>query len=567
MNVLVVFEDPGIRELMTFFLEGRFKVNVVEAPKLENALALLASDKNVFDGLVCDFAKSARKLISFAVAKSIDLHFFCASENSTLDPMMLKIKDWIHFFSNSQMVQGIEEQLKTVFKELQVNLIPSSQEYCRIQSHLLLSANLMKGNLYVRLSDQKYVRIMREGYPFDIADYDYIHNKKKIEYLYLYRELCIDFALQIQNTLLKKQGEMLNSGTSEVGDGNSALEVKKKRLQYLKDKAKLLEEDKLKTSETQKSSNYGVGGSIENKVSQVQAAVAQTQRLDAKRATLIQAKAQDFLDRKKKADILAASQAASKAKSLAQAREADVKRILLAKQIEKDLGADFEAVQKMGNELGFTLEVQEITKKSVMKTIQTVRNTPKLSALLSQLRRDKDKYLSSHSMLLAYISCAIASQMDWSSDTTFQKLTLAAFLHDVALQNHELGEIQSLGELAEKAERFTPEEIKSYKDHPNLGSEIARCFSEVPPDVDAIIAQHHERPDGSGFPRGLTHSRIGPLSAVFIVAHELVSYLFNAEKSDSITGINLSKFLESRDKNYQFGNFKKAFAVVPKIQT
>src|SRR6185312_15892576 len=101
-----------------------------------------------------------------------------------------------------------------------------------------------------------------------------------------------------------------------------------------------------------------------------------------------------------------------------------------------------------------------------------------------------------------YIACAIATQMDWASDSTFQKLTLAAFLHDITLSNHELAQCDTVQEAIDK-KTFTEAEIAGFRVHPAKGAEIARQFQEVPPDVDVIILQHHERPDGSGFPRGI----------------------------------------------------------------
>ena len=171
-------------------------------------------------------------------------------------------------------------------------------------------------------------------------------------------------------------------------------------------------------------------------------------------------------------------------------------------------------------------------------------------------------------MLLAYLGCALASQMEWSSDTTYQKITLAAFLHDVSLKNQDLAQIQSLGELAQKSKFFTKEEQKEFRNHPIAACDISKTFDEVPPDVDSIIIQHHERPDGSGFPRGITHSRIGPLSAVFIVAHDLVRYLLENSSTDLTTNNKaLDSFVKLHQKSYQQGNFKKIIAAVTKLKT
>ena len=180
----------------------------------------------------------------------------------------------------------------------------------------------------------------------------------------------------------------------------------------------------------------------------------------------------------------------------------------------------FEAIQSLGTGVGFTPEVQQMAKTQVQMTMKAMGKSPRLSKLFEKIESYQGKYIASHSTVTGYLACAIASQMKWGSDTTFHKLTLAAFLHDITLTNHDLAACKTLDEV-QKDERFSDAERKSFKAHPMQGAEVARQFNEVPPDVDLIIAQHHERPDGSGFPRSLSSTYIAPLTAIFIVAHDM----------------------------------------------
>lgn len=211
-----------------------------------------------------------------------------------------------------------------------------------------------------------------------------------------------------------------------------------------------------------------------------------------------------------------------------------------------------ETAQELLNKLGPTKEVQEVVKASVNLALKTMGSHPRLADLLAKLQIDRDKYISSHSMLLPQIACALAIAMGWKSEATLQKLGLVAFLHDTTLTNQALAAVTSLTELSRKSDQFSEAEIKLYREHPVKTSEMAKRFHEVPPDVDTIILQHHERPDGSGFPRALTHTHISPLGAVFIVAHDLVSAIFDPSKP-----FVLEEFIESKKKEYYVGNFKK----------
>jgi HD-GYP domain-containing protein (c-di-GMP phosphodiesterase class II) len=92
-------------------------------------------------------------------------------------------------------------------------------------------------------------------------------------------------------------------------------------------------------------------------------------------------------------------------------------------------------------------------------------------------------------------------------------------------------------------------------------AEVAKQFSEVPPDVDLIIAQHHERPDGSGFPRGLSSTYIAPLSAIFIVAHDMTQYAIEKGKA-----FKAADFLEEFREQYKPSQFRKVVQAIEQLE-
>jgi hypothetical protein len=82
-------------------------------------------------------------------------------------------------------------------------------------------------------------------------------------------------------------------------------------------------------------------------------------------------------------------------------------------------------------------------------------------------------------------------------------------------------------------------------------------LTEVPGEVDIIVAQHHERPDGTGFPRGIKAAQIAPLASVLIIAHDILNdMLLEGDQFD------LGKFLKKTEMDYQNGFFKKVWKAV-----
>lgn len=219
-----------------------------------------------------------------------------------------------------------------------------------------------------------------------------------------------------------------------------------------------------------------------------------------------------------------------------------------------------EAVAELVHKIGFTQEVQEIAKKNVELALKVIGSNPKLADVISKITKEGN-YLSQHSTVLAHVSCCVAKEMEWGSESTFSKLALASFMHDISLTNAEIAKIGTLRELEDRKADFSSEEVKNYHLHPAKSADVVRSFQEIPADVDVIVMQHHERPNGGGFPRGLAHNYVAPLSALFIVAHDLTQAIL--EKGESF---NLPLFVDERKSQFNQGNFKKVLAALEKMK-
>jgi HD-GYP domain-containing protein (c-di-GMP phosphodiesterase class II) len=68
---------------------------------------------------------------------------------------------------------------------------------------------------------------------------------------------------------------------------------------------------------------------------------------------------------------------------------------------------------------------------------------------------------------------------------------------------HDLGKISVPAEILSKPTRLSEAEYSLIKDHPQIGYEILLPI-EFPWPIAEMVYQHHERIDGSGYPRGLT---------------------------------------------------------------
>lgn len=82
---------------------------------------------------------------------------------------------------------------------------------------------------------------------------------------------------------------------------------------------------------------------------------------------------------------------------------------------------------------------------------------------------------------------------------------------------HDIGKIRIPAEILTKPSKLTFEEYELVKTHPRVGFEILKSI-EFPWPIAEIVYQHHEKLDGSGYPRGLRGSEIHPLALILTVA-------------------------------------------------
>jgi diguanylate cyclase (GGDEF)-like protein/putative nucleotidyltransferase with HDIG domain len=95
------------------------------------------------------------------------------------------------------------------------------------------------------------------------------------------------------------------------------------------------------------------------------------------------------------------------------------------------------------------------------------------------------------------------------SEEHIARVKLAGMLHDV-------GKIGVPDAILQKPAKLTDEEFEAIKRHPGLGAQIL----EHPrfDDVREWVAMHHERPDGHGYPRGLSDADIPIEARILAVA-------------------------------------------------
>jgi putative two-component system response regulator len=127
-------------------------------------------------------------------------------------------------------------------------------------------------------------------------------------------------------------------------------------------------------------------------------------------------------------------------------------------------------------------------------------------ALMVEIR---DPYTAGHQQRVAQLACAIARKVGMAAEA-IEGIRIAALLHDVGKIRIPVAILSRSGSLLEA-------EFQMLKIHPQVSYDILKHIP-FPWPVAQMAYQHHERLDGSGYPRGLTAAEILPEARILAVA-------------------------------------------------
>lgn len=121
-----------------------------------------------------------------------------------------------------------------------------------------------------------------------------------------------------------------------------------------------------------------------------------------------------------------------------------------------------------------------------------------------------DEYLYQHSFQVTLYSIAIAKELGYSAED-LRLIGIGALLHDV-------GKLMVPKDILTKPDRLTNDEFETMKMHARYGFDLLRNLHSISLLVAHCAFQHHERIDGSGYPRGLVDFEIHPFAKIIGVA-------------------------------------------------
>lgn len=154
----------------------------------------------------------------------------------------------------------------------------------------------------------------------------------------------------------------------------------------------------------------------------------------------------------------------------------------------------------------------------------------------------RDPYTAGHERRVARIAVAIAERMGLD-EVQIEGIRLGSMIHDI-------GKIQVPAELLTKPGRLSGVEQALVRNHAQVGYEILKGI-EFPWPVAEIAWQHHERVDGSGYPRGLSGEEM-ILEARIVAVADVVEAMASHRPYRPAVGVEaaLDELRDGRGKRY-----------------
>jgi len=186
---------------------------------------------------------------------------------------------------------------------------------------------------------------------------------------------------------------------------------------------------------------------------------------------------------------------------------------------------------------------RDITKRrqaeeELQKTLESLRNAvgTTIQVMISALEA-RDPYTAGHQARVADLSRDIATEMGLSQEKS-ESIHMAASIHDI-------GKLSIPAEILSSPAKLTENEFALIKEHSWRGYEILKDV-ESPWPLAEIVYQHHERMDGSGYPRNLKGDDI-LMEARIIAVADVVEAMASHRPYRAAIGLDVA--LDEIEKN------------------
>jgi len=170
---------------------------------------------------------------------------------------------------------------------------------------------------------------------------------------------------------------------------------------------------------------------------------------------------------------------------------------------------------RAGQNLVIQCNIRDITDRKIAERLaikyqsETMQSLHQIVAALVALNEARDPYTAGHELRVSELAFAIAIELNLSAHLC-EGIRITGLVHDI-------GKFTIPAEILTKPNRISPQELALLQTHAQAGYEALRQI-KFPWPVAEAVWQHHERLNGTGYPRGLKGDQISLEGRILAVA-------------------------------------------------
>jgi len=190
--------------------------------------------------------------------------------------------------------------------------------------------------------------------------------------------------------------------------------------------------------------------------------------------------------------------------------------------------------------------------------VDSVIRNPDASIWLVRLR-DQNDYQYKHALGVAVWVTALGRQLGLPRDE-LAHLAFGGVLLDI-------GKLKISNEILQKTGTLNRKEYEQIKQHVQFSVDLMKAHGAISEDVFSMVAHHHERFDGSGYPHGLSGAKIPLFARIAAIADSYDAMTSRRHYANAVSpSAAVSKLYEARNSLYQtelIEEFIQAIGIYP----
>jgi HD-GYP domain-containing protein (c-di-GMP phosphodiesterase class II) len=161
--------------------------------------------------------------------------------------------------------------------------------------------------------------------------------------------------------------------------------------------------------------------------------------------------------------------------------------------------------------------------------------------LLMTSAADRNDGTFEHAVAVCLTCTALASRAGWP-ESSIETVAMAGLIHD-------LGEMYINPEYLQAKRELTPQEWLHVVAHPKVGAMLLQEMTPYPPQVGQMVLSHHERMDGTGYPRQLAGKHFTREAQLLSMAETITGILTRRDNALCRAAFALKIILREYDPN------------------